>query len=105
MKNKDYLIVALLPLALLLIPLTGHLTVDGWRWTWTDFLFAWVVFSLTTFVFRFLVTRPMANLAYNRHNEVNLNLGFVKAAYASTKSRANLALMAGTYANDNEKID
>ena len=38
MKNKDYLIVALLPLALLLIPLTGQLTVDGWHWKWNDFV-------------------------------------------------------------------
>lgn len=39
--------------------------------------------------------------SYNRHNEVNLNLGLVKAAYQSEKLRANLALMAGTYAQDN----
>ncbi|GAB0155209.1 porin [Chryseobacterium sp. Alg-005] len=39
--------------------------------------------------------------SYNRHNEVNLNLGFVKAAYQSEKLRANIALMAGTYAQDN----
>lgn len=37
----------------------------------------------------------------NRHNEVNLNLGYIKAAYTSKDVRANLALMAGTYANDN----
>ena len=43
------------------------------------------------------------NFAYsfNRHNEVNLNLGFVKASYESKKVRANLGLMAGTYANAN----
>ncbi|UOU98463.1 porin [Chryseobacterium daecheongense] len=39
--------------------------------------------------------------SYNRHNEVNLNLGFVKAAYQTEKLRANIALMAGTYAQDN----
>lgn len=39
--------------------------------------------------------------SYNRHNEVNLNLGFVKAAYQSEQLRANFALMAGTYAQDN----
>ncbi|WP_294274556.1 porin [uncultured Chryseobacterium sp.] len=39
--------------------------------------------------------------SYNRHNEVNLNLGFVKAAYQTENMRANLALMAGTYAQDN----
>lgn len=38
---------------------------------------------------------------YNRHNEVNLNLGLVKANYASENVRANLALMVGTYPQDN----
>jgi len=39
--------------------------------------------------------------SYNRHNELNLNLGLVKAAYQNDNLRANLALMAGTYAQDN----
>ncbi|SDQ12376.1 Putative beta-barrel porin-2, OmpL-like. bbp2 [Chryseobacterium soldanellicola] len=39
--------------------------------------------------------------SYNRHNELNLNLGLVKATYQSENLRANLALMAGTYAQDN----
>lgn len=39
--------------------------------------------------------------SYNRHNEVNLNLGLVKASYESEQLRANFALMAGTYAQDN----
>lgn len=39
--------------------------------------------------------------SYNRHNELNLNLGFLKAAYQNDRFRANLALMAGTYAQDN----
>jgi hypothetical protein len=38
---------------------------------------------------------------YNRHNEFNLNLGLVKANYTSENVRANLALMAGTYVQDN----
>ncbi len=38
---------------------------------------------------------------YNRHNELNLNLGLVKANYTTENMRANLALMAGTYAQDN----
>lgn len=38
---------------------------------------------------------------YNRHNEFNLNLGLVKANYSTENMRANLALMAGTYAQDN----
>ena len=45
--------------------------------------------------------RPSFLYNHNRHNEVNLNLGFVKAAYTSEKVRASLALMAGTYAQYN----
>ena len=39
--------------------------------------------------------------SYNRHNELNLNLGLIKASYQSENLRANFALMAGTYAQDN----
>ena len=77
MKRIDYLIVALLPLALLLIPLTGQLTVQSWTWKWNDFLFAWVVFSITTFVFRFLVTRPAANFAYKAGVALAVLAGFL----------------------------
>lgn len=45
--------------------------------------------------------RPRFLYAYNRHNEVNLNLGFLKAAYTTEKVRANLAIMTGTYPNTN----
>lgn len=46
-------------------------------------------------------TRPAFVYSFNRHNEVNLNLGFVKAAYVTERVRGNLALMAGTYTNAN----
>lgn len=46
-------------------------------------------------------TRPGFIYSHNRHNEVNLNLGFIKAAYTTDNVRANLALMAGTYTNAN----
>src|SRR6186713_1800947 len=45
--------------------------------------------------------RPAFLYSYNRHNEINLNLGFVKAAYQTSNIRANLALGAGTYMNAN----
>ncbi|MBP6333945.1 MAG: porin [Bacteroidia bacterium] len=45
--------------------------------------------------------RPSFFYSHNRHNEFNLNLGFVKAAYNSDRTRANLALAAGTYMNSN----
>lgn len=46
-------------------------------------------------------TRPSFIYSHNRHNEFNLNLGFVKANYNGEKFRANLALAAGTYMNAN----
>ncbi len=45
--------------------------------------------------------RPAFIYSFNRHNEVNLNLGLIKAAYETNQVRANLALMTGTYANAN----
>lgn len=38
---------------------------------------------------------------HNRHNEFNLNNGIAKVAVTHAKYRANLALHAGTYVNDN----
>jgi hypothetical protein len=38
---------------------------------------------------------------HNRHNEFNLNLGFIRLAVDHAKYRAKLALHAGTYVNDN----
>ena len=45
--------------------------------------------------------RPAFFYSHNRHNEFNLNLGFVKAAYSTDRVRANVALAAGTYMNVN----
>lgn len=38
---------------------------------------------------------------HNRHNEFNLNLGFIKFEISHAKYRSNIALQAGTYSNDN----
>lgn len=46
-------------------------------------------------------SKPAFLYNYNRHNEFNINLGFVKAAYANGRSRAALALAAGTYMHAN----
>lgn len=46
-------------------------------------------------------SRPAFIYSHNRNNEVNLNLGFVKANYETEKLRANVALGAGTYMNSN----
>jgi len=45
--------------------------------------------------------RPFFLYNHTRSNEVNLNLGFIKASFVSARARANLALMAGTYAQYN----
>lgn len=45
--------------------------------------------------------RPGFIYSHNRHNEFNLNLGFIKTAYNAERVRANLALAAGTYINAN----
>lgn len=45
--------------------------------------------------------RPGFFYNYNKHNEVNLNLGFAKMNYSSSTVRGNFALMAGTYAEYN----
>lgn len=45
--------------------------------------------------------RPSFIYSYNRHNEINLNLAFVKLAHTSEKTRANMALATGTYMNAN----
>ena len=45
--------------------------------------------------------RPSFFYSFNKHNEVNLNLGFVKANYTTEKVRGNFALMGGTYAQYN----
>jgi hypothetical protein len=45
--------------------------------------------------------RPPFIYSYNRSNEVNLNIGFIKASYNTSIIRANLAVMTGTYTNAN----
>lgn len=45
--------------------------------------------------------RPNFLYSFNRHNEVNLNFGYIQAEYDNDKVRGKLALMAGTYANAN----
>jgi len=45
--------------------------------------------------------RPGFVYSFNRHNEVNLNIGLIRAAYDQERVRARLGLMTGTYANAN----
>jgi len=45
--------------------------------------------------------RPGFFYSHNKHNELNLNLGFAKVNYAKENIRGNFALMVGTYAQYN----
>jgi len=45
--------------------------------------------------------RPGFIYSHSRHNEFNLNLGFLKGSYNAERVRANLAIAAGTYMNAN----
>ncbi len=49
--------------------------------------------------------RPTFLYAYNRANEVNINLGLIKAKLESNRARANIALAAGTYMNANYALE
>ena len=45
--------------------------------------------------------RPGFIYSHNRHNEFNINLGFLKGGYNTKRVRANLAIATGTYMNAN----
>lgn len=64
MQKKDYLIVSLAPVPVLLLALIGNKYIDGWNWTFSDFAFAWVVIAAATLVYKLLATSPTATLAY-----------------------------------------
>ncbi len=49
--------------------------------------------------------RPDFLYSFNRHNEVNLNLGYIQAQYDDDKVRGKLAFMAGTYAIANLRAE
>lgn len=46
-------------------------------------------------------TRPGFIYSHNRHNEVNINLAYLKMAYSAPRLRASIAAMMGTYSNAN----
>lgn len=77
MKTKDYLLVALAPLTVLLIPLVGIMVSEEWKWTFFDFVAAWVVLALTTFFYRLLVTRRPGNFAYKAGVGLAVAAGFL----------------------------
>lgn len=77
MKTKDYLIVALVPLAVLMIPLVAmHFTREV-NWTGSDFAIMWVVLVVPTFLFRLLVTRQRSSLPYRLGAGLAVVAGFL----------------------------
>lgn len=58
MKTKDFLVIAIFPLCVLMIPLVAMQFTKEVNWTFSDFAIMWVVLSIPTFLFRLLVTRP-----------------------------------------------
>ncbi len=50
-------------------------------------------------------SKPSFIYSHNRANEINLNLGFIKAGYTTEKLRANLSLATGTYMNANYAVE
>lgn len=64
MKTKDYLITALVPCAVLLIPLVAMRFTDEVKWTRFDFVVMWFVLAGPVFLYRLLATRAWANFAY-----------------------------------------
>jgi hypothetical protein len=64
MKTKDFIIVALAPVPVLLIALFGNMFIEGWNWNPGSFVLAWVVIAAATFVYRLLATSKAANLPF-----------------------------------------
>src|SRR5688572_6531530 len=46
-------------------------------------------------------TRPSFVYSHNRTEEVNINLGLIRASFEAKDARASLGIMAGTYSNAN----
>jgi hypothetical protein len=67
--------------------------------------FSWSAYTELYYVYDFgrpaNHERPDFLYSHKRHNEINLNLGYLRAAYQTDRVRARLALMAGTYTQYN----
>lgn len=70
---------------------TRKLTIDGYVEAYYQYDFGQPVTN----------TRPGFVYSHNRHNEVTVNLGFLRGSYHDNRVRANLAIAAGTYMNAN----
>ena len=77
MKRKDYLIIVFTPLVLLTIPLIGNRVGEEWDWSGSDFVIIGVLIAGATLLWRLLVTRPSANLAYRLGAGLAVITGFL----------------------------
>lgn len=68
------------------------------KFTYTAYVDAFYVFDFNQ---PKTTNRNVAFYNYNRHNQVGINLGYFKVAYDYQKIRANFAIAAGTYMQDN----
>ncbi|MBX4181692.1 hypothetical protein KW807_02400 [Candidatus Parcubacteria bacterium] len=57
----------------LIIPLLGNRFVDGWNWTWHDFLFAWVFFV----VMASSVKCTMMKIAHTSYAKYRVAIGVI----------------------------
>ncbi len=82
---------------------TASLAQDSTVNTINPLTFSGYIESYYTYDFNKPVDNNRSGFIYshNRHNEFNLNLGFIKGSYTTDKVRANLAIAAGTYINAN----
>jgi hypothetical protein len=71
---------------------------NSYGFAWSGYMEAYYAYDFNT---PESGNRPPFTYSFNRHNEFNVNLGFLKAAYSSEKIRGNMAIMTGTYANAN----
>lgn len=77
MKTKDYLVAALAPLPVLLIPLVGTMVSEEWKWTLSDFVVAWVLLAGATFAYKLMATRKAANSTYRAGAGLAVAAGFL----------------------------
>ncbi len=75
MKNSNFIRTMLWALVPLVIPLLGNQFVDGWNWTWHDFLFAWVFLGVASLIFQLFRSRVHGKMHKNLVG-VGVVLGF-----------------------------
>lgn len=77
MKTKDFLVVALAPLLLLLVPLVAMQFTAEVNWTAFDFVAMWVILAGAGLGYKLLATRKTANLAYRAGAALAVAAGFL----------------------------